>query len=60
MSNERLSPCCEAEAWDLDCPECQTAGEDEDGNECQECNGDGYIMGWCECSKCGDTFECDQ
>ena len=52
----RLSPCCDAEAWDLDCDTCGGDCQDEDGEDCKECDGVGFIDGWCECSKCGDTF----
>ena len=51
------SPCCNAEAWDLDCDECSVSGTDDEGNACDECDGEGYIIGWCECSECGDTFD---
>jgi hypothetical protein len=57
MSKERVSPCCEAEAWDLDCDDCDQQGCDDDGEECPTCEGQGYIDGWAECSTCSDKFE---
>lgn len=52
----RKSPCCNVEEWDQDCDECEASGQ-VDGGECTGCDGAGYIEGWRECSKCGDTYE---
>ena len=53
----RLSPCCEAEVWDLDCPKCEDGEADDNGNDCSECDGQGYIDDMCECSECGEIFD---
>ena len=51
------SPCCDAALYDLDCEECETEGEDFDGNLCQACDGQGYHSGWRECAECGDSID---
>jgi len=57
MSEKRLSPCCFAVIWDMDCPACEGQGEmGTDNTECPECEGNGYIDDCYECSECGDTL----
>ena len=57
MSREK-SECCEAELWDVDCPECYGDGylPDSDFEECTYCEGRGYMIGEAECSSCGETY----
>lgn len=62
MTDTHECPDCQSkEIYDHDC-ECESSGTDEDGNECNECQGQGFIGGYLECGQCGlvgdtDDFE---
>ena len=53
---EILSPCCEVESWDSECPECEGEGELGD-DECPSCAGDMIVHGEFQCAKCLDVFD---
>lgn len=56
MSEETCENCGSTEVGDLDCESC----EGESGNDdCENCNGHGYLDGWRECFKCGETWQPD-
>lgn len=43
-----VSECCGTVLWDVDCEECDFYEDDE----CEECNGLGYVEFVKECSSC--------
>lgn len=58
-----VTPCCRTRDYsDLECDECHGSGDspdlDDDGDyqDCEECDGDGYQVGECECDECGEPF----
>jgi RecJ-like exonuclease len=56
MSDD-LSECCNKELHDVDCDECMSSGTDDDGNSCDNCDGEGYKLYISECSNCGQVFD---
>lgn len=59
MSDE--CPKCECKTiFDVDCEECAAMGSLINGDECEICNGDGYIAGLSECSDCGYISDADE